>query len=269
MLLGFIIPFKPESQSIDWQDDNRLLNRTIHCILSQTNDDFGIWVVYTDEPLNKIQHEKVSYIQYPDPFRYYDEIPDADKYFHLFKRKLFMARFYDKGKKVTYGCEKAKAAGCDYLMCVDSDDLISNRIVEFVKQNNRYNKADGWYIPYGYIWEDGSPLILRQSRMQNVNGSTHIIRQDIVWVPDWSSTDWSDYSLFAAHGWIVSRLKEHFNKTLEPIPFRGVIYVAHKNNDSQIKQNMGSLSLKTIAKKILRGRLLSRKIKDEFSLINQ
>ncbi len=266
MLVGFVIPFKPQSQSNDWADDNRLLNRTIRCILNQTCSEFRVYVVYTDEPLTRIQDPKLKYIQYPDPFRNYDEIPDAEKYFHLFKRKLFMARFYDKGKKVTYGSSFAKEDGCAYIMNVDSDDLISIRIVEYIKENNRNKEVDGWYIPLGYIWEDHSRLILRQNQMQNFNGSTHIIRQDIVWVPDWSSTNWSDYSLFAAHGWVVNRLKEHFDKTLLPLPFRGVVYVAHKNNDSKIKQSMSSVNLKSLAKKILRGWLLTKRLKQEFSL---
>lgn len=265
-MLGIIVPFKPKSQSPNWIRDNELLSNTIRCILNQSSNDFRVYVVYTDIPINIIQNDKIIYLQYPYPFEYYEEIKDADKFFHLFKRKLFMARFYDKGKKVTFASNIAKKDGCNYLMNVDADDLISSRIVKFVKQNNRNGEVDGWYIPKGYVWVYGSKIILKQNQMQNFNGSTHIIREDIIKIPDFSSTDWNDYSLFASHGWIRERLKEHSGKILEPIPFRGAVYVAHENNDSKITDTLSLTNWKGLAKKIIRGRLLTRTIREEFHI---
>lgn len=246
--------------------DNHLLNRTIGCILNQRSKgiEFRIYVVYSDIPENKIESLRVSYIHYPYPFQFYEDIKDGEKYFHLFKEKFFMARFYDKAKKVTYGCKQAKEDGCLYLMNVDADDLISNKILEFVNHNNNNGIIDGWYIPKGYVWENGSRIIIRQKQMQNFNGSTHIIREDIVKIPDFSSSDWLDYNLFASHGWILSRLKQYMGKVLQPISFPAVIYVVHESNDSKIKNSISGKSLKGLAKKILRGQLLTRKLKDEF-----
>lgn len=265
-MIGFIVPFKPKSQSNNWVSDNHLLGQTLSGILRQTQKDFLIYVVYTDMPTHILQDDQIKYIRYPKPFEHYVEIQDAEKYFHLFKRKLFMARFYDKGKKVTWGCAAAKNDGCQYIMCVDADDLISNRIVEFVNDHSNNGEVDGWYISKGFVWKKGSSYVLKQNQMQNFNGSTHILRADYINIPDFSSTDWSDYSLFAAHGWVVSRVKEHFGKILQPIPFRAVIYVVHESNDSKISESLKKFNFKSMAKKFLRGQLLTQKIKLEFGI---
>lgn len=265
MLIGFVIPFKPKCQSSDWAHDCRLLNRTIHSLLNQTNKDFAVYVVYTDLPINIVKNSHIKYIPYFEPFRPYEEIKQAEKYIANFSnRKEYMARYFDKGKKVTYGCKFVKKDRCLYAMNVDADDLISNKLVDFVSLNNRGGKADGWFIPKGFVWRDGSNILLRQRQMQDFNGSTHIIRSDIVPIPNFTSTDWTDYNLFAAHGWTVNRLKNIYGKIMEPIPFECVIYVVHQSNNSNIGNKIGILSLKKILKMITRGQILSRNIKKEF-----
>src|SRR5690606_4716603 len=134
------------------------------------------------------------------------------------------------GKKITYGCKIAKEDGCDYIMSVDADDLISNQLLNYIEANNNNGKVPGWYIEKGYVVSEGGNWAIRQKKMHLFNGSTHILRSDIINIPDFNSTEWHDFSLFTAHGWIKGRLKKYFNIEIEPIGFYAVVYIIHHNN---------------------------------------
>jgi hypothetical protein len=102
--------------------------------------------------------------------------------------------------------------------------------------------------------------------MHQLNGSTHILRSDLVKVPDFNSTDWQDYHLFTDHGWIKDRILELYDEQIEPVPFPAVVYLIHKANISSVSSKHFNFSFKNILKKVLRGVWLSNKLKIEFSI---
>ncbi len=264
-MLGFVVPIKPKEFSKDWMYDTLLLERTARSICGQTGDFFKMIIVYNEKPEINFEHKNIIYVQYPFKSVLVSEIEDFDSYVKNYYNPAYAERMMDKGKKIHYGCKIAMEDGCSYMMAVDSDDLVSNKLAEFVHKNLYTCKA-GWRIKKGYIYEENSNFIVKNLNIQNVNGSTHIVRKDLITIPDFSTNIFWNYCLFEAHGYTYDRIKQFHNETLDDYTQFGIIYIVHKNNYSNILQLTKSVSVKNIIKKIFRGRFVSNNIRKEFNL---
>ncbi|HEY5464311.1 MAG TPA: hypothetical protein VIJ95_13705 [Hanamia sp.] len=265
-MIGFIVPVKPKGVSKDWTYDNLLLERTAKSICAQTDQAFRLVIVYNDFPQINFAHPNIIFVHYPfSPVRVND-IEDLD-YVLKYYSEEYAEKMMDKGKKIHYGCKIALEAGCKYMMGIDSDDLISNKIAAFVNKNSRANKA-GWRIKKGFIYEEGSRILIKQHNIQNINGGTHIIRYDLITIPDFSTNLFWNYNLFEAHGYTYYRIRDFHHELLDDYPYPGLIYIVHKNNYSNILKLTKAVTFKNIVKKIVRGKLISANIRKEFNLYN-
>jgi hypothetical protein len=263
-MIGFVVPVKPKNVSKDWDYDNLLLERTARSICAQTDDHFRLVIVYNDLPDIIYNHPNIIFAHYPFPFVGVDEIEDLD-YVLKYHSREYAEKMMDKGKKIHFGCKKAIEAGCDYMMGIDSDDLISNKIAAFVHKHAANNKA-GWRIKKGFIYEEDTNILIKKYDIQNINGGTHIIRKDLITIPDFTSNLFWNYNLFEAHGYTYFRIRDFHNELLEDYPSFGMIYIVHKNNYSNILELTKAITLKNIVKKILRGKFLSGNIRREYQL---
>lgn len=264
-MLGFVVPVKPKAVSKDWEYEMKLLERTARSICGQNCDQFKLVIVYNDMPEIKFQHKNIIFLYYPYPPVTVNQIEDYESYVIKYYNRIYAERMMDKGKKIHYGCKRAIEAGCNYMMSIDSDDLISNELAGFVNSNANANKA-GWRIKKGFIYEEDSLLLIRKLDIQNINGSTHIIRKDLITIPDFSSNLFWNYNLFEAHGYTYNRIKDFHHELLEDYPLFGVIYVVHKNNYSNILQLTKTRSIKNFVKKIVKGRFITDRIRKEYNL---
>lgn len=262
-MLGFIVPIKPEKYSKDWDLDNDLLERTANSICGQIDEDFKLIVVYTDMPDITCEHKNLHFLHYPYANISTSEITDWEDRKQWYA-PVYGERMMDKSRKIMLGCKLAKELGCSYLMAVDSDDLVSNKLSGFVTQN-KYANLNGWRISHGYVFIEPSKLVLRNSKIWGMNGSTHIIREDLVKIPDFETNyNLFDYSLFEGHAYTYQRLIFQ-GETLASFPFYGVVYVIH-NNYSKVKEILSASVLKLLVKKVTQGRYLSKRIRNEFGL---
>jgi len=263
-MIGFIVPVKPKSVSKNWTYENLLLQRTTESICAQTDQSFRLVIVYNDPPEINFEHPNIIFVHYPFPSVLVNDIEDLD-YVLKYYSEDYAEKMMDKGKKIHYGCKIAAEAGCTYMMGIDSDDLISNKISAFVNKNAGSNKA-GWRIKKGFIYEEGSRILIKQFNMQNINGGTHIIRYDLITIPDFTSNVFWNYNLFEAHGYTYHRIRDFHNELLDDYPSAGLIYVVHKNNYSNILKLTRAITFKNIVKKIIRCKLILGKIRREFNL---
>lgn len=111
-------------------------------------------------------------------------------------------------------------------------------------------------------------MVTEKKDIDNINGTTHVIREDIIPMPDMKSKTFFDFSFFEAHGYLGQRLQRAKGVQLHPLPFFGVIYTVHKNNTSSISEILSFTKLRTVLKYLLCGRRLTRSIRDEFNVIN-
>jgi hypothetical protein len=264
-MLGFIVPVKPRQYSGDWALNNLLLERTARSLCNQDAPDFKLFIVYTDKPEINYKHENIYYLHFPYPEVAVNEITDFDE-LKKWYTPVFAERMMDKARKIIFGCEMAKSMQCNYLMGVDSDDLVSSKICSFVNNSSKDNPP-GWRINKGYVYEENSSIAIKNKQIWGMNGSTHIIREDLINIPDFS-TDFNlfHYTLFQSHSYTYQRLIDYQQVTLGAVPFYGVIYVIHSNNYSAVKEIISANSIKLLIKKVVQGKWINSKLKSEFGL---
>jgi len=266
-MLGFVIALKGKAKSKNWSKDSLLVNRTLRSILNQTDPRFKIYVAYTDLPEDPLQHEKIQWLQFPYPFLEMEDINDREIFLTRYTLGPYLTGFYDQGKKSLYAASFARKEGCQYIMSVDYDDLISNKIAAFVNGSDRA-KSYGWFIKKGYVYHDGSNYLMRVPDGINGRcGSSNIIRVDYVPNPDFSSTNYQDFKFFPTHNFIPEWLKIDHDIDILPLPFYGLIYLMHNTNFYNPSNGTPEGSrLKNFVKTVVRGKLLTPSIKKEFGL---
>lgn len=267
-MIGFILPLRPKSQSKDWKKDCALLEATISSLLKQTSENYKIFVVFSDDPKINISSSRLFLIQFPFSFLKTAEIKEAADMLPDFGNdSVMLERRWDKSRKIFYGCKKAKEDGCNYLMSVDADDLVSKELANYIDRRVKEKEVHGFYVDKGYLYSFGSKrMIYINKGFQNFNGSTHIINADLVPIPDFENGTWMDYNLFTSHGWIRQRLKDSHGIELEAIPFPAIIYVAHGGNISNVGQLYIKDKTKQFIKKIIRGKAVDGYVKEEFGM---
>jgi len=267
-MLGFVIPFRSKASSKNWKYHSALLIRTIKSICNQLHDNFKVIVVYSDYPEGKVTHKNLTYLHFPFPFLYAKDITD---YKSFFKEKHNYTEEYaqyemDQGRRILYGCQCAINQGCSYIMSVDADDLVSNKLTCFVNKNP-VSTSPGWYANTGYIFLETHNIIYRYPK--NLNefcGSTNIVRSDLIPIPDFSSYNLLDFNFFSSHSYLKRRLIQFNNEILQPLPFRSVTYVINAGSWSDYENSYRGKGLKKWAKQLLYGVFYASKMKKEFNL---
>lgn len=263
-MLGFVVPVKQKKLSKNWEMDNALLERTVRSLCQQTLGDFMVYIVHNEKPEIGFSHEKIMFCRYPFDFLRLRFIKDAAEYSTRYSDD-YLEKMMDKARRFSFGAKIAKDSGCSYVMSVDSDDLISNKICQYVENNKG---GAGWRITKGYIYNNNSFFMEKNNKIYGINGSTHIIRGDLVKIPCFESTNFVDYNLFEAHGYTAKRIYVEFNLALEDLPFPGVVYVVHDNNCSGIRGLVSHNKVKNIIKIFIRGLFINKEIRREFCIYN-
>jgi len=264
-MLGFVVPLRSKSSSNNWAYHSELVFRTLTSICNQTSKDFIVIVVYTDYPERMVENDKVIYLKYPYPFLISHEITDAgcDTLRYFPKRNLEI--LMDQARRTMVGCKCAIDRGCKYLMEVDADDLVSNKIAAFVERASNITPP-GWFINKGFVYIEGSKIIYRYTKLNLICGSTHIVRADLLNIPDFSSKNYLDYNFFSSHSWIRIRLRTYKEVEIQPLPFGGIIYVLNPGSWTNISRKFQSTGVKKWAKLLLYGQRLTYSLKTEYCL---
>ena len=259
-MIGFIVPIAPKNKTKSWLYSNQLLQRTIQSLANQTNSEFKIYVVHEEKPEIKCKHPHIQFVKANCSSLNAEQMDDYTTHVQKYFKPGYDQIMLNKGYKLNLGSKISVSEGCTHVMAVDSDDLISNRIAQHVVDNR---ESPGWQVQRGYTWKDGSQILLRHNQRPGINGSTHIIRRDLVQTTVDSKT-FSEYTLFESHGYTKKRIFLQYSEALEPLPFRGAVVVQHTQNTSgEFFFNKKNL-FKEAAKSLLRGRLISKQIRHEF-----
>lgn len=246
----FGIPLRSKASSKNWKEVERLFNNTLKSILNQSCPDFKVIVICHDIP--ELEIEKDDRVE-----------------FHQVNIKFpttLDEQMNDKGFKVHMIGKIIHDLGGGYTMVVDADDLISNRICEFVKDN--YG-LDGWYIETGYIYYENTKKLSIAPKFPS--GSNCIIYYKPSELPPNMDNAWkeseksSKYIITKGHS-LSTKIQacENIGKKLYTLPFRGGIYILG-TGENHSTQN-GRRSLKRSIMDFFLRRPLSSKIKNEFSI---
>lgn len=169
-MLIFCIPLRSKEVSKDWNKVTLLFNRTLESVYNQTNSKFKIFVACHQIPtLNKTYDDRVQFIQVNTitPITYQDMMDDKDS-------KIYTCQNAARKYLIEQNLNGA------YFMNVDSDDLISCKIGDFI--DNKAQKQI-YTSRYGFIYFEGLLYMKKARRLQRTCGSCYVIYLDINQLP--------------------------------------------------------------------------------------
>lgn len=221
-MIIFLTTVRNPQNSVDYQRVEDLLARTIRSVCNQTNRDFRFIVVCNQVPQFSVPVE-VDFVKVDFP------PPSGSKGSEM---NISDSR-RDKGTKAFIGLLHARQYKPSHVMFIDADDLISNRIAEYV---NIHPQGNGWYLQEGYLYGDGGILIRKTNQFHMKCGSAHIIKWDLLNVP-------ADASLQMSQAEVLDQVDKVFLKKVlsthretvnyfgelglptKPLPFPGAIWI--------------------------------------------
>jgi len=224
IMIYFGIPLRSKAASKNWENVTKVFNRTLRSIYSQTDPDFKIYVACHDIPaLDEEYDERVEFL-----------ISDRETP----KNKNEMLQ--DKGWKISMIAQCIRDAGGGYIMLVDSDDLVSNRIAEYV---NSHPRCNGYLSRYGYVYQEGAGYMQRVENLHKLCGSCAIVYYSVEDLPDKMPESLYDDSpidywiIRKAHCDLPDYLQE-IGRGLSTIPFPTTVYVRNTgDNHSMLEGN--------------------------------
>ncbi len=249
-MIFFGIPLRAKGASNDWDKVVRVFNRTLFSVYRQTDPDFMIFVACHDIPELYRQYDgRVKFLVSDQP------VPTNSGEMML-----------DKGWKVSMIAQQIRQKGGGYTMMVDSDDLISNRIAEYV---NKHPGENGFLGKYGYLYNEGEDYVKKIWAPHRICGSCSIVNYSVEDLPDrmpqnlWDDTLKEKWIVRKSHRVIPKYLEEHGRKLLT-IPFPTTVYVRN-TGDNHSMLSGSDLNLKRKAEMCLRRKInTAGKINHEF-----
>jgi len=177
----------------------------------------------------------------------------------------------DKSLKNSAGRRESKQYTPCYTMLLDADDLVSNKLSEYV---HHVKHPVGYYLPWGYTWASGALTVTINNQFHRLCGSSGVVYTEPANLEDSGDPSVTSLLRFPHH-----EIVEHFSrrgKSLHPVPFPAAIY--RRATGSNLSETGGvananaSLPLwKRCAKamwQLRRRRLVTAAMKEEFSMEN-
>lgn len=169
-MLTFVVPVKSRVVSTDWLKFCKLFERTLISICGQTDTNFKVVIVCHEIPKIEYTNGNINIFQvdFQPP-----SLIDSEPKENLIKQRI------DKGKKIKLGVEFARRRfNTDYVMTVDSDDFVSNRIAAFVNQSGNF--VPGWYVNNGYLHFNWKLLLIVTRKFSYLCGSSIIVKPALI-----------------------------------------------------------------------------------------
>ncbi len=214
----FLIPVRSAKTTTNWKKVCLLLSNTLDSIFNQEDDHFKIGIACHEIPdIEHIQHPCVHTIQldYPVPKTHEERM--ADKYY--------------KKRALTH---YVRNEGGGTIMFVDADDLISNKILSYVKKHSHY---DGFYIKKGFLFMEDRNKLIPAPRFMQICGTSFIVNFNREELPD--RFEFEGYKRinrflfdYGHHEWLNLYRKNH--KKMKALPFRAAIYRSHTGENASL-----------------------------------
>ena len=218
-VLDFVMAFKARSVSDDWQIDCMLLRNCLRSVLNQDDPRFRALVVCHDVPdsfegfTNRVEFVEADF---PPPRR--DELRTR-------------AGIRDKWRKLLVGLTRLREHRPRFVMLMDSDDLVSRRLVRFCAD---HPDADGFLLDRGYRYRLGDRFFSTENRLSRNCGTSSIVNADRFTFPAAVTDEEAASCLILANGHTgIESAMARWGFPLQPLPFRGAVYVQHPGQRSR------------------------------------
>lgn len=208
-MLVFIIPIKSPKLSRDWALTSALFERSARAICNQTSPKFRVVVVCNEKPVTQFHHPNIHYVEVDFPPPMSDPNEAATRGYEFALSKDIARKNADKARKIRTGLDYAERFQPTHTMVVDADDLVSNRLAEFVAQNPQ---GAGWYFKTGYLYTEGSRFLFVNRQHFNVICGTSVI------------VSYAQRDLLFSNPEFYHHCFENPPGGLVPLPFPGTVY---------------------------------------------
>ena len=209
-MIYFLIPFRSKVTTSNWDLTVKLLNNTLKSVFNQTDQEFKVIIACHElPPITGDYDNRLEIIQvnFPPPVHFKDHL--TDKYY---KKRILVHRVQEYGGK--------------YIMFVDADDYISNRLAAWVKDHEH---PTGWFIQTGYEYDASTNNLRITPRFNNICGTSAILNiSDLIEPVETAFTNYervNEYLFDYGHNEWKEVLKEQKQRTLGIIPFKAAVYI--------------------------------------------
>jgi hypothetical protein len=239
---------KSRAASKDWNRVSRLCEAAVQSAYRQTDPDIRIVLVCNEKPEfhGKFDHRlEVISVDFP--------VPPADP----------KAAMLDKWKKLTVGMVRVGELHPDFVMNMDADDLVSNRIAAWA---HAHRQSNGAVIRNGYVHRPGSRWIECVPRYNC--GTNAIVSARLIKFPlDCSEKSIAECSILRWGHTVIEAKLEETGTPLEILPFRGGIYlVGHGDSWTAWSPRGHVAGLKFLLKNIRSLRPVTASLRKEFAM---
>ena len=247
-MLYFGIPVKSRVVSADWKQVCDLLTNTLRSLLNQTTPQFRIIVAHhemPDTPFKGDPRLEFLPLDLPPPIYRQEMMVDKNR-----KREIIACRL--------------RELGGGYLMYCDADDLVSNRLAQFVLEDGSDN---GFVIKTGYELDHRARSLRVTPSFDRFCGSCCIIKWRVEDLPDRpfapARVRLRNYLDVGHAGWTSLAASEA--RPLKPVPFPAAVYVTNTGeNHSIVTGNVGWK--RTLLRRLTPSRSISPALRQEFSI---
>lgn len=262
-MLVFIIPVKNKKISRSWDLLSKLFERCLKSICNQTDTDFRVVVVCNEKPDTEFEHPHIHYVfvDFPPPISDKDN-PEQTTGYAYGQSPEINKQNADKARRIAKGLEYAERFNPSYFMVVDADDCVNRHLAEFV---HKHPDVDGWLLKKGYVYQEGSRILLVNCKTFNQVCGTCLIMK----------YSWRD-ALFPRPDFYNHLFQELPGANVKQLPFVGALYsigngeniYMGSNTQSAIKKQVRQGGLGLLIQKALKYRLtwLTQSKIDDFSL---
>lgn len=251
-MITFCIPLLSRRVASDWQMVTTLFNRTLWSCYNQTCPEFRIIVACHEIPkLDKRYDDRVEFIQVDAP------IPRTQH-----------EKMIDKGYKTHTCAMRLRELGGGYGMLVDADDLVSNRLAQYVHDMPDEN---GFYIKSGYVYFVGDSYMKKLDKFSS--GTAFIVNYAVEDLPDaypevmTDNNNENECLMRKKHGSVAEECAKA-GRPLRPLPFRAAVYVlgSGENHSLYGKTTKYQTLLRSFVQLFVPRCRFSEKLKAEFSI---
>lgn len=258
-MLYFVIPLRDASTTSDWRGVCRLLERTLASACGQIHPAYRVLVVChkTPQGIHVPPNCDFIHVEFPPPNM--DVVDDP-------KQRLTLMRT-DKGRKILHGLALSRKEPNSYVMFLDADDLVSNRLAGFVAANAG---ANGWFIDRGYRMDENiRHVVFWRRRFYEECGSSYLIRSGLAPFPEQldDTRDYSDYYVrrYVVHAYVRSCMEKR-GTPLAPLPFYGAMYTFNSRNIFASRHRTPDAMWRTLARWLFKARWVSPALRREFGM---
>jgi hypothetical protein len=254
-MIGIVIPLKAKRMSADWRATGAFLRQTLASISRQSCQALRVLIVCHELP--DVEPKQVRWKLPPVEIMEAPFSPPSERVAFQMRR--------DKERKVTIGTKRLLCDGCDWIMKLDADDLISRETCKYIENS----RSDAVIFRKGIIGSSGSRWHLLESRnFHRVCGSCFAFRRHLIL--DVFATEatrpLSQFFVSDHHEEVIERCLEH-SVTMSCPPFAAACYVQYPDvRLSTIYHPDYKPTLRGLIGRLRRLRRTTPAVREEFSM---